>query len=992
MSRKKDRFVCLAEIKALFVFFGDVFLHSLSREKWNLCPASLTGASSLCGALSSFGELSAILNSASDREWDEFDAEYRDLFSGIRPPSPALWESCYRSEDGELLKATPGSDRPNLIRGRLLNSVTLGVATRYREAGLSADEAEGQPPDHIGTECVFFAWLCGKAEKNPAGKRPERVFFDLHLRGFAAAFSVDLEKHAAGSAFKTLARALREAVEFLSDARWIAPKEYAMEDMEPPGGLRFLTEEEARERAKERRVPICGLNNCGGRCPLVARVVDGCVLELCPGDATTGRSDAPPIKACARGFAYHRTFLSDARLRYPMKRTGERGEGRFTRISWDEAAATIAGEIKRVRTRYGPQSRYVNYSTGVAGVARGDFFARNLLALDGGFLDRYNDYSAACTSVATPFTYGTGETGNSARDLLNSRLIILWGHNPLETVFGSSLNFYLTEAKKRGIEIIAVDPRRSDTTAVLADRWIGLRPTTDGALMDAAAFTILNEGLQDQAFMDRFCIGFDRAHMPPGMEDRENYGDYVFGKYDGTPKSPEWAEKITGVDADTIEWLARKYAKTKPAALLQGYGPQRHGNGEQFARSGTLLACLTGNVGISGGAAGGYGKLPLPAPPAIASVPNPYKGVIPAFLWTDAIVRGPEMTSLRDGVRGVEKLDVGVKMIFNLAGNALINQHSDVNRTARILRDTDLCEFIVCSDLFMTPSAKFADILLPGTSLFEGENMGTPWREGDCLLYCDQSTTPLFECRFEYDWLSDVARELGCYDAFTRGGQSVRGLLEEGYSKIRAARPDMPDFEAFRKRGAHYYESPRFVAFEANVRDFENHPFPTPSGKIEIFSPRLHALNNPSEIPAIPKYVPSFEGPEDPLFTKYPLQLIGWHTRRRTHSIHDNNPAMDRLEPQKLWIHPADAGDRNIRENDQVEVFNDRGRIRIRAHLTDRIVRGVLAIPQGGWHTLEAGVDVRGCINTLSTARPTPLAKGNPQHSNLVEAVLFSSL
>jgi anaerobic dimethyl sulfoxide reductase subunit A len=317
----------------------------------------------------------------------------------------------------------------------------------------------------------------------------------------------------------------------------------------------------------------------------------------------------------------------------------------------------------------------------------------------------------------------------------------------------------------------------------------------------------------------------------------------------------------------------------------------------------------------------------------------------------------------------------------------LLNQHSDINRTAAILRDTSLCEFIVCSDLFMTPSARFADVVLPGTSMFEGENIGVPWREGDYLLYCNRSIESLFECRFEYDWLADVARNIGCYDEFTRGGKDLTSILNESYDVIAEDEPGMPDFQSFRRAGIHRYkDSPSFIAFEENIRDPENNPFPTPSGRIEIFSAALLAKGNPDEIPAIPKYVPSFEGPGDPRIQKYPFQLIGWHTKRRTLSVHENNAALERLEAQRVWINPSDARMKKIADGDSVTVFNDRGRIRIPARVTDRIVQGVLAIPQGAWYTPDpSGVDVRGCINTLSIARPTPLAKGNPQHSNLVD-------
>ncbi|GHV44066.1 dimethyl sulfoxide reductase subunit A [Synergistales bacterium] len=740
----------------------------------------------------------------------------------------------------------------------------------------------------------------------------------------------------------------------------------------------------------DRLVPVCGINNCGGRCPLLAVVRDGRVVEMRP----LPQNEEPPLRItpCARGLSYHKTFLGSDRLRYPMKRAGERGEGKFERISWDEAVKLVASEMSRVSGRYGASSRYVNYGFGLEGLVRGNAMAKNLLALTGGFLDSYNSYSTACTSYTTPYTYGATETGNSAEDLLNSKLIILWGHNPFESGFGSELNFYLREAKKRGTEIISVDPRQTDTAKALADTWIGIRPTTDSALMDGMAYVILSEGLQNQAFMDKFCIGFDSAHMPPGMEGEENYKDYVFGKYDGLAKTPEWASDITGAPAHAVRSLARKYAAARPAALIQGYGPQRNANGEQTVRSGTMLACLTGNVGVSGGGACGYGLVPLPKMPEIPVFQNPYKGKIPSFLWTEAVQRGSDMTE-RDGVTGAEKLAAPIKLIFNLGGNMLINQHSDINRTKRILKDTSMCEFIICSDLFMTSSAKFADVLLPGTSMFETENICKPWREGNYILYCNRAVEPLYESRFEYDWLSDVARELGVYDAFTFGGKDLRALLEDSYNKTRIEltdKEDMPPFETFARDGIYRYKKkPPFIAFADNISDFENHPFPTPSGKIEIFSPRLLSKGNPEDIPAIPKYTPAFEGPGDPRFAKYPLQLVGWHTKRRTHSIHDNNPNLEQLEPHKVWINEADANSRGIRDDDEIFVFNDRGKIRIRACVTDRVVKGVLAISQGAWYAPgEDGTDLRGCVNTISTSRPTPLAKGNPQHSNLVDIAL----
>ena len=178
------------------------------------------------------------------------------------------------------------------------------------------------------------------------------------------------------------------------------------------------------------------------------------------------------------------------------------------------------------------------------------------------------------------------------------------------------------------------------------------------------------------------------------------------------------------------------------------------------------------------------------------------------------------------------------------------------------------------------------------------------------------------------------------------------------------------------------------VAFSEEVKDPEHHRFWTPSGKIEIFSKRLYDMKDPA-IPAIPGYQACAEGPEDPARSEYPLQLIGWHTRRRCHTIHDNNEWMEEVEKPMVWINPKDAEKRQIHTGDTVEIFNPRGTIRMPALVTDRITEGVCGMPQGAWYTPErageTSPDLRGSINVLTGTDPSPLAKGNPQHTNLVE-------
>lgn len=741
-------------------------------------------------------------------------------------------------------------------------------------------------------------------------------------------------------------------------------------------------------------IPTTGRNNCGGRCIIYAHVRDGIIEKL--STETTGTPEHPvPLCACARGLNYHKTFLGEDRLRWPMKRTGERGEGKFSRISWEEALDILTSEYIRIRDTYGPGSRYVNDGCGISAVMRGDRIMRRLLALDGGYLGSYNSYSSACIRNATDITYGTSETGTHPSDWLNSQLIILWGHNPAETRFDSSSMFYLKKAKAAGIPVIVIDPRKNDTVLALDAQWIPIRPATDSALADAMAYVIIKEGLQDQGFLDTCCLGFDAAHMPEGMDPSLNCLSYLMGENDGIPKTPEWGETITGIPADTIRELAIRYATTKPAAIIQGYGAQRNAYGEQSARGVILLTCLTGNVGISGGSAAGSGDCSTHKLPKFPVPDNPYNRELPVFLWTDAIDHGKEMNEY-DGIRTCDQgifddpkdiaLDSNIKMIFNLASNTLINQHGDINRTAKLLKDTSKCEFIVCSDLFMTASAKFADLLLPGISMFEEENITKPWKFTEFLGFNNKVIEPLYECKTEYEWIRELAKGIGLEEEFTEG-RDYSQWMSYIYEDLRTSEPELPEYDEFREKGIYKFEEGHYpISFEKEVKDPKHYPFPTPSGKIELFSTKLWKNPMKDFMPPIPRYVAPPEGPQDPLTKRFPLQLSGWHSKCRTHTVHDNNLNLRKLDPQKLWIHPEDAAARSINDGDMVLVYNDRGQVKIPAKITDRVAKGVTTLSQGTWYTPdENGVDTRGSINVLTSQRPTPFARGNGQHTNLVE-------
>lgn len=734
-------------------------------------------------------------------------------------------------------------------------------------------------------------------------------------------------------------------------------------------------------------VPTASHNNCGSRCVIRLRIQNGKIIGLST-DSCKDSSMNPQIRSCVRGHSYLDTFLSPERILYPMKRVGKRGEGRFMRISWGEAIHTIAHEMTRIKETYGPQARYCNYATGYEMCAASpSVMIRRLLAMDGGYLGYYNNYSCSPSALSARLMYGTIFTGNSRNDYVNSKLILLWGFNPAETFGGGNTMHCLLQAKQAGAKIIVIDSRFSDTAAALADQWIAPKPTTDHALSDAMAYVIYSRQLHDDDFLHTYCLGFDSTTMPKDIPAGESYLDYLMGTKDHMKKTPAWASQITGISAEVIEALAIEYATVKPAAILEGYGPGRHAYGEQFSRGLITLACMTGNVGIPGGSAAGLGLVQngvnsLSEAPALIS--NPYPGKIPCFLWTDAIDQAKDLTPER-GLREVEHLTSNIKMIFNLAGNCLINQHSNCGHTAALLSDTSKVEMIVCSDLFLTPSARYADLLLPGTSMLETENITASPARFDEFFKINPVIHPVGESRFDYDWICDVAEALGLKEAFSEN-KTLHDWLTGCVTDLKNKLPDFPDFDTFTKEGV-YKRNPtaHHIAFEAQIKNPQHVPFPTPSGKIEIFARSLYEQHNPNLNP-LPGYMPAWEGPDDPLIKTYPLQCIGFHTKVRTHSVHDNNKTLQALEPQSVWIHPLDAGARSIEHGDLVYVYNSRGTICLPANVTKRIRPGVTAIPQGAWYTPDQdNIDRRGCINTLTSLRPTPIAKANAQHTNLVE-------
>ncbi|MDD2811929.1 MAG: molybdopterin-dependent oxidoreductase [Bacteroidales bacterium] len=734
----------------------------------------------------------------------------------------------------------------------------------------------------------------------------------------------------------------------------------------------------------------CPAHNCGGRCLLKVLVRDGVITRIETDSREKDTAADPQLRACLRGRSYRKRQYHPDRLQYPLLRTGRRGEGQFKRISWDEAYDLMASKMLEIKEQYGNEAFHVPYGTGSYSHLNGRWPAARLINLFGGSLDYYNSYSWAAISKATPTVYGTGVCGNQRQDWLNSKYILMWGWNPAEMRDGTNSEYFLKLARQNGARVVCIDPRMTLSAVALADEWIPIRPGTDTAMMSAMAYIMIREGLVDREFIQTHCIGFDKTQMPKGLENEESYTDYILGNRDGIPKTPVWAAKITGVPAATITRIAREFGTIKPAMLYQGYGMQRRAYGEQPVRGGCVLASITGNIGIPGGWASGIALQPGGGPfwSIFPTGINPVKAKIPVFLWTEAILRGPELTE-KEGLIGVDKLSTGLKFIWAVASNILINQHSNTNRTAEILRNEDLVKFIVVQDQFLTSSAMFADLVLPACTHFETWGLEDGWKYGEEVFVMPQIVEPYGESQSDFAICAGLAKKLGLAEAFTEQ-LDERGWTKRLWDEFRQLRfPELPDFEEFLKSNQGVYTVPvehPEISFADFRRDPEKHPLKTPSGKIEIFSEQLFRMDQPVEIPPIPKYIQEWESPFGPEADSYPLQAIGPHYMSRVHSTHDNIDWLQSAFPQRLFINSVDAEARGIEDGDEVTAFNHRGQIHLPCRVTPRIMPGVVSIPQGSWsHFGKDGLDEQKNVNTLVSERWTPLAFGNAQHTIMVE-------
>jgi anaerobic dimethyl sulfoxide reductase subunit A len=318
-----------------------------------------------------------------------------------------------------------------------------------------------------------------------------------------------------------------------------------------------------------------------------------------------------------------------------------------------------------------------------------------------------------------------------------------------------------------------------------------------------------------------------------------------------------------------------------------------------------------------------------------------------------------------------------LKLLYIVGSNCL-NQTPNTNKGVQALNKL---EFIVVHEQFMTPTARFADILLPVSTIWEQIDIARPWLSGAYYIYMNKVIDTMYESKTDFNIFCELAVRLGFDYSDKTEEEWIREIIKISPDMSK----DITDYDAFKRDGVYKlrFTEPQ-ISFQEQIEDPENNPFPTPSGKIETYSQRLAELNNP-KVPPVPQYIETWENANDPLANTYPLQLVTHHFKTRAHSNFDNIPRLKQLETQTVWINSIDAQDRGIGNGDEVRVFNDRGEVVLPVYVTERIIPGVVAIGQGAWYRPDrAGVDRGGCPNVLTRDEYSP-GGGWPTNTSLVE-------
>ena len=698
-----------------------------------------------------------------------------------------------------------------------------------------------------------------------------------------------------------------------------------------------------------------------------------------------------------------------SRIARPMVRAGrlehgpggnreKRGAEPFVPVSWDKAFDLVAAELARVRGEHGNEAIFAgSYGWASAGnFHHSRYQLQRFLGAYGGFTNQVQSYSIAAAITLLPHVVGTlGVMGPEMTSwdgiCRDTELFVTFGGLPLRNdqvgTRGAAvheLETWLRRAAEAGVVFVNVSPCRDDTPAFVNPEWLAPRPNTDTALMLGLAHTLAVEGLHDPDFLERCCTGYPEFEA------------YLLGKSDGQPKDADWAAGIAGVDGDAIRALARRMAQRR-TMISAAYSLQRGEHGEQPFWAAVALAAMLGQIGLPGGGFGfGYGSIAgmgMPRGPRVVPrlppIKNPCKSFIPVARIADMLLE----PGGRYDFDGESRTYPDIRLVYWCGGNPF-HHHQDLNRLIEAWRRP---ETIVVHDPWWTPTARFADIVLPATTTLERNDIGCGDRDR-IVVAMHRAIAPVGEALSEYDIFSGLAARLGLDDVFTEG-RSEMDWLRHLYDVARqqAAQHDVvwPDFETFWAEGR--VEVPQPPEPRTLFTDFrldpEAHPLKTPSGRIEIRSETVAGFGY-DDCPGQPTWLPPAEWLGAELAARFPLHMLSSQPRHRLHSQMDCAGVSQADKVQKreaVYMSAVDAAARGIGDGDIVRIFNDRGAALAGARVTEAMRPGVVNLPTGAWYDPETpgevgSLDKHGNPNVLTFDRGTSrLAQGPSAQTALVE-------
>jgi biotin/methionine sulfoxide reductase len=695
---------------------------------------------------------------------------------------------------------------------------------------------------------------------------------------------------------------------------------------------------------------------------------------------------------------------SATRIAQPMVREGwlaqreghaaGRGREPFVPVSWERALDLVAGELARVKRDHGHSAIMGGSqgwgSAGIFHEARTQ--VRRFLAAFGGFVDQASNYSFGAALTFLPHVLGsaqavTGPLTSWSSIVRHGRLVVLFGGaNPknMQVAKGGcgvhAVGGWMQELGRAGVEVVNISPIHDDGPQAAAASWIPIRPNTDTAMLLALVHTLVIEGLHDEVFLSRHCVGFDRVRP------------YLTGESDGQPKDAAWAAAITGVPADTIRALARRMAATR-TMVSASWSLQRADHGEQPYWAVILLAAALGQIGLPGGGFGfGYGsavgiaELPLVfGPPGMEVLANPLGQAIPGARIADCLLHPGESYDYN----GKKANYPDIRLVYWAGGNPF-HHHQDINKLRRAWQRP---ETIIVHEPWWTATARHADIVLPATTTLERNDIGASHRDF-YVFAMQQAVAPVGDARNDYAIFSELARRLGCEGVFTQGRSEMewlRHLYDRWRDKARTNQAVIPDFGGFWNDG--FLELPRRAEDYVMLREFradpEKHRLATPSGRIELYSERIAGFGY-DDCPPHPTWLEPAEWLGGTSAGGYPLHLVSSQPRDRLHSQMDSGPvsALGKVAGREaVTINPADATARGIADGDVVRIHNGRGACLAGAVVSDAVTAGVVRLSCGAWYDPDPdGMCAHGNANVLTFDRGTSkLGQGPSSATVLVE-------